>query len=362
MSNKNAKRLLLVTENLGSGGAERQLTGLAALLKKAGHEPTIVTWFDRNFFGQFLDEHHVEHILLKPCCKADRVLKLARLFRSHKPDVVISFLPSSNETCVMASFLVPVKLIVSERSFTINWDLRRKLTDILYRRAAHIVANSNNEAENIRLHCPSLIHKVRVIPNYVDVDKFTPLRDCCQSEKTEQIKMMGVGRIIPTKNINRLITALSRVKAQGIDFLFEWYGKCNNPALLNHLTALVNELGLDRQFVFAGESHNIADAYRCADIFCFPSMIEGYPNVVVEAMASELPIVCSNVCEHPYIVVEGENGYLFDPSDIDDMAGAIARMAHLPKEERVAMGRRNRAKIISANSPQSFLDQYLAII
>lgn len=52
-------------------------------------------------------------------------------------------------------------------------------------------------------------------------------------------------------------------------------------------------------------NQSIEVEYRKADVFCLPSLYEGYPNVVAEAMSCGLPILCSNVCENPYIVEEG---------------------------------------------------------
>lgn len=354
-------KLLFITESLGSGGAERQLTGLAALLAAKGHDCVVVTWVDKNFYASFLAENNVRHILLRPQGRFDRVRKLASIFRRERPDAVISFLPMANETAALASLLAPVKLIVSERSFTTNWGWRRRLTNLLYRRADYVVANSNNEAQNIRVHCPKLASRTLAIPNYVDIERFSTATPKTRDE-SRPISFVGVGRVIPSKNIFNLLKALAKVKNQGIDFTFDWYGDTYDKDYLAEVNRQIADLQLEDVFKLRGECKAIEEAYRRADIMCMPSTLEGYPNVLVEAMASGLPVVVSNVCEHPHIIEDSVNGYLFDPYDVDAIAAAMIKAASLNPQEATAMSQSNRRKVVENNSAQAFSQRYLAII
>ncbi len=354
-------KLVFVTENLGSGGAERQLTGLAALLAAKGHDCTVATWVDKNFYASFLAENNVRHIRLRPNGRFDRVKKLASLFRRERPDAVISFLPMANESAALASLLSPVKLIVSERSFTVNWGLRRRLTNLLYRRAAYVVANSENEARTIRRHCPRLAGRTIALPNYVDIDRFKPVANK-KWRPDGKVRFVGVGRVIPSKNLLNLVKALAVVKSRGIDFTVDWYGDTYDKDYLSQLEHLVGELQLADNFALRGECLSIEDAYRQADVMCMPSLLEGYPNVLVEAMASGLPVLASRVCEHPYIVEDGVNGYLFDPYDVDAIANAIIKAAELDASSAAAMSVANRHKVVENNSIESFCKKYMSII
>lgn len=354
-------KLIFVTESLGSGGAERQLTGLAALLSAKGHDCKVVTWVDKNFYASFLAENNVRHILLRPQGRFDRIRKLASVFRREHPDAVISFLVMANETAALASLLAPVKLIVSERSFTTNWGWRRRLTNLLYRRAAYIVANSNNEAQNIREHCPKLVSRTLAIPNYVDIERFSMTASKVRDE-SRPISFVGVGRVIPSKNILNLLKALAKVNVFGIDFTFDWYGYTYDKVYLAEVNRVITELHLENKFKLRGECKAIEEAYRHADVMCMPSTLEGYPNVLVEAMASGLPVVVSNVCEHPHVVEDGVNGYLFDPYDVDAMAAALIKAAKLSSAQIAEMSNANRQKVIDCNSGINFLKKYLEII
>lgn len=351
--------ILCVTENLGSGGAERQLTRLAVALHDSGHSVAVVTWRDLNFHAGYLAEHHVEHIQFPPCSKPSRVWRLNKLIRHRHTDVVISFLPSPNETAALATIGTGARLIVGERSFTINWGWRRRITNLLYRRTDYIVANSNNEAENIRRHCPALASRVRAIPNFVELDSFHPLTG---RPSNPVPRLIGVGRVIPTKNIHRLIEALAVLHNEGLDFNLEWYGAQWDQEYCERLTTLAAERGIASRVHLCGECDHIAAVYPLADIFVMPSLLEGYPNVLVEAMASELPVVASAVHEHPYIVDEGVGGFLFNPNDVDDLCRALREALALTPEQRHTMGEHNRAMCLQRNSPEAFLNAYLSLI
>lgn len=109
-------------------------------------------------------------------------------------------------------------------------------------------------------------------------------------------------------------------------------------------------------------NQKIEEEYRKADIFCLPSLFEGYPNVVAEAMSCGLPILCSNVYENPYIVEEGVNGFLFDPKNPVEMADAIKKMVSLSYENRKEMGKRNRQLCLKRNTEEVFLKSYVELI
>lgn len=353
-------RLLFVTENLGSGGAERQLTGLASMLSLDGHECTVVTWIDKNFHAHTLAENGVAHILLHPTGRIDRILKIASVYKKLKPDAVIAFLPMANETALLSSLLCPVKVVVSERSFTADWNFRRKLTNLLYRRAFRIVANSFNEAQNLKAHMPSLENKIIAIPNYVDCNMFHQRVN--NRLGSEILQLVGVGRVIPSKNILRLLEVLALLRDDGYKFYFRWYGDTYDKEYYRQVNETILKMELNDCFSLMGECHDMPSAYAEADAFIMPSLHEGYPNVLVEAMASGLPVAVSAVCEHPYIVKDEINGFLFDPTNTQDMVSAIKKMLTLTSTQQAKMGYGNREKVLANNSIESFKQQYLAIL
>ena len=85
------KRILLITENLGSGGAERQICGLAVLLTKAGYPCKLVTYIQNQIYEPYLRKNGVDYELVTSLWnKKTRVFRSVRYIREYNPDVVIS--------------------------------------------------------------------------------------------------------------------------------------------------------------------------------------------------------------------------------------------------------------------------------
>ena len=352
-------KILVITENLGSGGAERQLTGLAVFLKRKGFDIKVITYLKRQFYEDFLLKNSVDYELHEELLpKYTRIWKMIRLLHREKPDVVISFLPSVNKTMCVVRLFLKFKLIVSERSHTQVFNLKTKIGFLFYRIADKIVANSKSEVENISLHIPSLKQRLVAIPNFVDVGLFT------SQSRTENLipKILCVGRVIPSKNLLRFLDAVAIVVNQGYKFHVIWAGNHYDKHYTDEVKLKIDKYNLQDVFILLGECKNIVEEYRNADIFCLPSLFEGYPNVLVEAMSCELPVICSNVCENPIIVEEGINGFLFNPNDTIDISESIKKILDLSLEDRKSMGFINRKKVISNNSIESFVDKYVCLI
>ena len=100
------RKILFVTESLGSGGAERQLVYLATLLKHARYNVVVLTYDDKNFYKEILDREEIENRLYTPALnKFLRFYHLAQCIRRLRPNVVISFLPGSNVALCIAKAL-----------------------------------------------------------------------------------------------------------------------------------------------------------------------------------------------------------------------------------------------------------------
>lgn len=354
--------ILFVTENLGSGGAERQLTRLAALFKNAGYNVSLATWGKQQFHADYLRENDIEHVMIPDYPKIKRVLSLAKLYRNRHPDAVISYLPMANETAIIARMFAQVpRLIVSERSFTSSWSARTRLRYFLYRFADKIVANSNNEAENIRSNVPALKHKVSAIPNFVEIDKFIPSEKPLIA-KCSAIRLVSVGRVIASKNVLAALKALKTLIDAGYDCTLDWFGDTSDALYVTQVEKLSEELGLRNRFILRGATPDIHRLLPDYDIFFFPSLLEGYPNVLCEAMACGLPAVSSNVCEMPYILSDGQGGCLFNPYDLEAMTAALRKIIDISPEQRIEMGDYNRTMVMTHNSPQNILEKYISLI
>lgn len=355
------KRILLITEGLGSGGAERQICGLAAMLTKAGYPCRLITYSDKHFYEPYIRQKGVDYQYLPELLnKNTRVFKVAKYVRQYKPDVVISFLPSVNKTMCLAKMFFGAKLVVSERNNNTCITRGDKIQFNLYRMADAIVPNSNSQGKFISNNFPFLSKKVHPIINFVDVNRFTP---SVTPVRNENLRVVTVARYAHQKNVLTYLKAVRMVKDMGLNLHFDWYGdkKCY-ATYYAEIEKEYQQLDIADYMTLHNPNQKIEEEYRKADIFCLPSLFEGYPNVVAEAMSCELPILCSNVYENPYIVEEGVNGFLFDPNNVEEIANAIKKMSEVTPEERHNMGMRNRQLCLQRNTEEAFLKSYVELI
>lgn len=355
------KRILLIIESLGSGGAERQMCGLVILLTKAGFPCRLITYYKNQFYEPLLQQNGVDYQYLPELLnKKTRILKAAKYIRLYNPDVVISYLPSTNISMCFAKLFFKAKLVVSERNNNICITKKDKVRFNLYRIADAIVTNSNSQENFISKNFSFLCSKVHTIINFVDVNRFTPARE---PVKNERLRIVTVARYTQQKNVLTYLKAIRMVKDMGLNVHFDWYGeKMQNSLYWAEIEKEFKQLSIADYLTLHEPNKKIEEEYHKADIFCLPSLYEGYPNVVVEAMSCGLPILCSDVYENSLIVKNGRNGFLFNPKDTKDIVSAIKKMVALTAEERQEMGKLNRQLCLERNTEEIFLKSYIKLI
>jgi GalNAc-alpha-(1->4)-GalNAc-alpha-(1->3)-diNAcBac-PP-undecaprenol alpha-1,4-N-acetyl-D-galactosaminyltransferase len=92
-----------------------------------------------------------------------------------------------------------------------------------------------------------------------------------------------------------------------------------------------------------------------------PSYGEGFPNVICEALACGTPVIASNVIDHPYIIEEGRNGYLFEPASVNELVNKVMLFAKLTWEKRMEMSRNCRESAVEKFSPQTMISRYYTL-
>lgn len=354
-------KILFVTECLGSGGAERQLVGLATLLKKQGYDVSVLTYFERNFFKSQLDQAGIYNECYKKALnRYTRFFYLTRKADSFKADIVVSYLPGANIALTVGKVLglLKSKLIVSERNFTLNWNIKSRLSYKILSFSDCLVVNSEAEKINVKNNCRFYRNKLIVtIQNFIDSKHF--VRD--ESINRVSNNIVCVARLRDYKNVDGFLDCVGILRDRGHSFTVKWFGHDYNDDYSMHLKKKIADMNLSEVFSFYNPSDNILKEYQHADVLCLPSFREGYPNVVIEAMSCELPVLCSNVCENPIIVQDGVNGFLFNPYDVNDMVRALESYFKLSFEDRYAMGQRNRKKVVENNSMESFVNKYIVL-
>ncbi len=358
----NTNRILLIIESLGAGGAERQITHLAVQLTEKGYKVEVLYYIKKEFYLPVLMEHHVKATYLKEASLPKfRFFVLRRHIKSAKPDTIITYSVSPGMiACVLKLLGEQFKLIVSERNTTQKLNKRENLKFFLCRWADYVVPNSQSQGNFVVSHFPKLSNKVRVIQNYVDIESFKPSKDVY--EKHEETRMICVGRLVPQKNLIRFINAINIVLKDGFQLHVDWYGQDFNDLHSQEIHQLVESLDIQDKFCFHAPSTMIQEEYVKADVFCLPSIYEGFPNVLCEAMSCGLPVLCSRVSDIPYIMEDCKNGFLFDPLCVDNIAKTIINYLQLSSEKKREMSDRSIA--ISKNKFREgrFVQQYIDLI
>ena len=356
------KKILCLIDSLGAGGAQRQLVGLAMLLKQRGYEVTVACYHDNLFYIDALLSNGIPYVYLKKASNSIyRIWHVARYIRKANPDIVISYLETPSIcACVAHLFNKKFHLIVSERNTTQHTGRNEKIRFNLFRTADYVVPNAFTQEQYIKEVFPFLTKKVVTIPNFVDLNNFFPM---VKSNINKIPEILVAATIWPSKNTLGLIEAISKLASDGLKFHISWYGK--SPAYIdyfNQCQELIDKLGINNFIELKEKTTEIKEKYQNADFFCLPSFYEGTPNVICEAMASGLPIVCSDVCDNGRYVKDGKNGFLFNPRDITSIYEAVKRMLFLDRDEYEQYRLRSRKIAEEMFSNEKFVKSYLKLI
>ena len=357
-------KYLLFTDNLGAGGAQRQLVGLAVLLKLKGHAVKVCYYQSNDFYNKFLEDNGVPHELINNSEDyKKRIPVVARFFKRECPDWVIAYQETPAIVACCAKLIKgKFKLLVSERNTTQTLTIKDRIRFFLYRIADSIVPNSYSQGEYISKHYPHLKHKICVISNFVDLDYFYPV-----FKKRCTIPLIViVASVWKPKNALNLIKAAALLKDRHSVCKIDWYGMVSpktteNKKYHDECFRLMNELDVEDYLSLLPKTSAIADVYRTADYLCLPSYYEGTPNVICEAMSCGRPIICSNVCDNNRYVVENHNGFLFNPSSPESIASKIQEALSLDDNTYMQYCHNSRERAESMLSNQFFLEKYLKI-
>lgn len=208
-----------------------------------------------------------------------------------------------------------------------------KYTDILitinkedYNRAKKFKAQKIEYVPGIGIHTKEL--------QETEVDKAAKRQELGLTE--EDFVIMSTGQLSIRKNHEVIIRALAKINEQNVKYLIVGFGE-----LENYLKNLAKELNIEDRIVFAGYRNDVKEILHAVDAFAFPSLQEGLPVSLMEAMAVGLPIVCSNIRGNVDLIENNINGYLYRNDDIEGFAEGINKLVNNSSD----MSRNNLMKI-----------------
>ena len=164
-----------------------------------------------------------------------------------------------------------------------------------------------------------------------------------------------IGRLSPEKGHSVVIEATHRLRNMGIHMKAVFVG---DGPLRGELANEVMAAGLEGEVILCGHKRNVNDYLAAMDVMVLPSFTEGFPNVLLEAMASETPVVASSVGAIPTVVEDGVTGWLVSPGDVEELVTILKRVAETPALGR-EIARNAHDMAISNFSPD---DRYRRVV
>jgi GalNAc-alpha-(1->4)-GalNAc-alpha-(1->3)-diNAcBac-PP-undecaprenol alpha-1,4-N-acetyl-D-galactosaminyltransferase len=334
-------RLTLVISCLSSGGAERVMSFLANQWASTGRQVTLITLDTRENDAYPLDPR-IERIGLDALAESptflhalgsnySRVRKLRRAIRDARPDVVISFIDSMNILTLFATLGMRVPVVISPRvdprqhRIGAVWSLMRRL---VYPRAAAVVMQTQDAEQWMRQR---LNRRATTIPN--------PLASDTQriEHNAKRNLVLAAGRLTPQKGFDLLLRAFAAVAKEFPDWQLTIAGEGEERG---RLESLVQELSLCGRVLFPGKVADLSTLFAESDLFVLSSRYEGFPNVLLEAMAAGLAVIAFDARSGPAdIIRNGIDGVLVENIDPESLAAAMRRLMS-SREERTRLAAR----------------------
>jgi len=249
------------------------------------------------------------------------------LKEGFRPDVIHAHVYSAGVPAVLLGMRYRIPTVVTEHSSGFPRGLVRGLERIKAKFAFEQAALVLPVSEDLKKHIERLgiWARFQVVPNVVDTSLFSPpTASEVKGEDAGKKRLLTVALLDPKKGIPYLLEALAQLREKRDDFVLDIVGDGPNRAEYEELT---RKLGLQDVVRFRGlkTKQEVAEFMRKADVFVLPSEWENLPCVIIEAMASGLPIVATNVGGIPEMV-SNEVGRLVPPGDPEALARALDYM------------------------------------
>lgn len=355
------KKIILFTDCLGAGGAQRQLVGLAIMLKEKDYNVTVATYHNIDFYKKQLDDAGVRNLVIpNGSNKKTRIWAVRTFLQKERPDWVVAYQETPSLLACMAKVNgCKFRLIVSERNTTQTVGMNERVRFFLYRWADAIVPNSYAQENYLISHYPWMQKKLKTITNFVDLDYFSFV----ERKKRKVPEIVIAATIWSSKNTLGFIEAVKKLVDRNCRFHVSWYGKSNiDMDYYNESLQKIQEYGIQDYIELKDKTKQIKNVYHNADLFCLPSFYEGTPNVICEAISTGLPVACSDVCDNYIYVKPGCNGVLFDPNNPNDMANKISQLLYISSLEFEKYQKNSRQIALGKLSKDVFVDAYVKII
>jgi len=349
--NDKIKILYLVTE-LKTGGVKTLILGLVKKLDRKKFEPVVVSITPIAEIGKKIEEEGVKVLSLSANFKYIRyspliVLRLISIINKEKPEILHSHIFSADFLGRIIGKFCKVPIIISTiHNEKFGREFYEKLlkytekfcdmTTIVSQNVAKVMVEKKVVSEG----------RFRVIYNGIELNSFNLDKDLMRKKirselnlKENQKVLISVGRLTEQKGYPCLIEAFNNLIKKYPDLALIILGEGEDREKLEREVKIKN---LKENISFLRNKDNVPEYLAASDVFVSSSLWEGLPLSILEAMASRLPVIATQVGGVPEIIKEGETGFLVEPKNSKALAEKIGYLLSLPQEERKKVGEKGR--------------------
>lgn len=353
-------KILFVIDSLGGGGTERSVAELLPYLIQANFTPIIVCFYRREGAESEVIAQGFDVRFLEGKGLVAWVRQLRHIIKVEKPDIIHTMLYNADlagRIAAIGSSAIVVSSLVNTPYEAVRFrDPRIKayklrvvqmidwLTSRCLTKHFHAVSQAAKDSAIASLRIPA--ERITVVERGRNTDRLArPSAErrlqarerLCLTDQDEVI--VNLGRHEYQKGQKYLLEAFAKLASAHPRLVLLVAGHQGN--LTNELENLKDRLGLNGQVRFLGFRNDVADILAAADLFVFPSLYEGLPGAVIEAMALGLPIVASDIPPVREVVEENRNAILVAPTSSSELAKAIATLLD-DRDKALAYGRYSR--------------------
>ena len=365
------KTILYLNKVAELGGAEISLLTLVQDIQKYDYRPLVVLGSDGPLRKRLeklnvgvyiypLDFPHLQNPI--PFLKS--VFFLSHVIKTEKVQLIHSNTLWDNQYSVVAAKLTGIPHILHVRGFP----EREASWKSLYNLGSLAICNSEH-TKNIFLKYSRFKKKIEVVYNAVDTEKFSPdlerrseMRLCYGFVDSDFVMGMA-GRLAEKKGQLFLMKTLLPMLKNNSNYRLLIAGDAKihpDTTYPKEIASFIRQNGLDGNVILTGYVEDMNGFYTALDLFLLPSFREPFGRVLIEAMATETPVIASRVGGVPEVVDHEINGYLLDPNDSEGWRDSINKLIH-DESLRSRFGKAGRSKVLDKFTSQHITSKVVSI-
>ncbi len=364
------KTIFYIIDTMGVGGAETQLLRILPHLKTYDWDIRLITIKDKNVFREELESAGVNYSSLGYSSGYLAFIRNIRKlvaeineFKSSDSVIIHSHIVSSNLfSRFLTMFLNGNTVLVNTVHNTNEGSALRYLTYRLTKnRVDYISAMSRAALDVHRTKKVSRTDRLHLVYNGIDL-KFFQKKEHVREKMRKEFKVnddfvwLAVGNLSPQKNFTNLLKAWKLlIQMPGRNARLYIVGEgVEKDKLQKHIL----ENSLDDSVRLLGTRNDVQNLLNMADGYVMSSDWEGFPMVLLESAATQLPVVATDVGGNSEIIRDGSSGYICPPKNVHALSESMVKMMELPVDELEKMGRAGREHVRDNFSVETIAKQW----